>query len=310
MGLKMKSRVGRIRILHNTLKVTAAGKYTKNGKDICLKKDGTDYREAIVWNVEAVRQLKEKQLLQRPVHDIDKAPVFTVTNRDSFEAAAEIMKSDFWNSETPAGKVLVLNFANSVHPGGGVRYGDIAQEEDLCRRSTLLVSLESDKAREYYKFNRKLSRRLMSSDSMIISPDVAVFRQRNGQYMDEPISVSVLTCAAPALGHLGSKLCEKQLEDILYQRILAMLYVAAEQGYEYLVLGAWGCGAFGNDAGQVAKQFARAFEDFRVNITADDGKNLMAKAGSCFRYVEFAVLDSSKKKYNFNCFLKQFPGVE
>lgn len=145
---------------------------------------------------------------------------------------------------------------------------------------------------------------------MIISPDVAVFRQRNGQYMDEPISVSVLTCAAPALGHLGSKLCEKQLEDILYQRILAMLYVAAEQGYEYLVLGAWGCGAFGNDAGQVAKQFARAFEDFRVNITADDGKNLMAKAGSCFRYVEFAVLDSSKKKYNFNCFLKQFPGVE
>ena len=97
--------------------------------------------------MEAVSQLKENHLLQRSLYSDQKKPIFTVTNRDSFEAAREIMKSEIWNSQTPTGKVLVLNFANATHPGGGVRYGDVAQEEDLCRRSTLLVSLEGDQAR-------------------------------------------------------------------------------------------------------------------------------------------------------------------
>ena len=302
----MSTRLGRVKTLHDTLKVIAAGRYSKNGQNIHLDKDTASCKEAIVWTVEAVSQLKENHLLQRSLYSDHKKPIFTVTNRDSFEAAREIMKSEIWNSQTPTGKVLVLNFANATHPGGGVRYGDVAQEEDLCRRSTLLVSLEGDQAREYYDYNRKKSRRLMSSDSMIISPHVEVFRQRDRQYMDEPFSVAVLTCAAPALGHVGSKLRAKQLEEVLYQRILAMLHVAAEQGYEYLVLGAWGCGAFGNDAAQVAKQFARAFEDFCVNVLDEDGKQYKAKAGSCFKYVEFAVLDSSNNKYNFNCFKKQF----
>ena len=49
--------------------------------------------------------------------------------------------------------VLVLNLANPVNPGGGVRRGATAQEEDLCRISSLLVSLESMKAKTYYDYN-------------------------------------------------------------------------------------------------------------------------------------------------------------
>ena len=42
--------------------------------------------------------------------------------------------------------ILVLNLANPVNPGGGVRRGSKAQEEDLCRKSSLLLSLESSAA--------------------------------------------------------------------------------------------------------------------------------------------------------------------
>ena len=35
---------------------------------------------------------------------------------------------------------------------------------------------------------------------------------------------------------------------MVYNRIVGMLKCAAYFGYKNLVLGAWGCGAFGNDA--------------------------------------------------------------
>lgn len=72
----------------------------------------------------------------------------SVTNRDSYEAAIKMQEKISDKNE----KVLVLNFANAVHIGGGVRRGAVAQEEDLCRKSTLLCSLESDGASRYYAY--------------------------------------------------------------------------------------------------------------------------------------------------------------
>ena len=53
-----------------------------------------------------------------------------VQNIDTFEKAKEL-----------GSECAVLNMASSKRPGGGVETGSRAQEEELCRRSNLLLSL-------------------------------------------------------------------------------------------------------------------------------------------------------------------------
>jgi uncharacterized protein (TIGR02452 family) len=41
-------------------------------------------------------------------------------------------------------------------------------------------------------------------------------------------------------------------------RVAKVLAIAAIHGHEALVLGAWGCGVFGNDGGEIAELFRAA----------------------------------------------------
>ena len=213
-------------------------------------------------------------------------------NKDSYTLALEVKK------EYPDDDVLVLNFSNQVNPGGGVRKGAKAQEEDLCRRSSLLLSLESKDAEAYYKYNKSL-KTYLGSDAIILHPNVEVFKDIDGNCLDESVVVSVLTCAAPMVTEELGGLSKEQYEALLYNRIKGILTIAAEYGYKRLVLGAWGCGAFGNDAEVVARIFYNVIKEFRYNNIA---------AESIFAAFYFAVMDNSKSKYNFNAFQKYFDG--
>lgn len=173
---------------------------------------------------------------------------------DSFGMALEQQKHRYLFSGKKQNRVLVLNFANPVHPGGGVRRGAMAQEEALCRRSSLLLSLESRQARKYYQYNRSLCS-AMSSDAILLSPDVEIIKGANGELMDESVVVSVMTCAAPIVRYGLEGLSDAQYRELFYHRICGMLKCAAYWGYEVLTLGAFGCGAFGNDAKLVSAWF-------------------------------------------------------
>ena len=59
-----------------------------------------------------------------------------VSGDRSFQAAMRLKK------ENPDAKIAVMNFANAFHPGGGVMNGMSAQEECLCRTSTLYPLLD------------------------------------------------------------------------------------------------------------------------------------------------------------------------
>lgn len=171
---------------------------------------------------------------------------------------------------------LCLNFASAKHPGGGFLKGAMAQEESIALASGLYRCLQTEPG--YYEENRAYGSSLYT-DHMILSPNVPVFRSDTG-YLPVPYTVSILTSPAPNATAIRAH--ERHNVDkiipTLDSRIDKVLSIAVVEGYDTLVLGAWGCGVFGNNPKQVAQLFRKHLE----------GKFLEA-----FRDVIFAVLDKS-----------------
>jgi uncharacterized protein (TIGR02452 family) len=90
-----------------------------------------------------------------------------------------------------------------------------------------------------------------------------VFRDDRGELLTEAYRVSFLTSAAPNLSAIRSNQPESAAEvpAVLRRRAARVLAVAAAHGHRRLVLGAWGCGVFGNDPATVAEAFAEALRE-------------------------------------------------
>lgn len=190
----------------------------------------------------------------------------------------------------------MLNLASATRPGGQTRNGASAQEEDLCRRTSLLLSLESEGAKRYYDYNNARKTR-MGSDGVLLSPNVEVIKDASSEALVQPFPISIMSCAAPMV-RLGLEgMSRQEYEGMLYKRIQGMLLVAASQGYRHLILGAFGCGVYGNDAALVSDLFARAIKDFTF---AGMG------SGQLFASIQFAVLCRPGKDYNYREFCRNF----
>lgn len=281
-----------IEILEETLQILDAGHYEVNGKEVKLR-------------LSKERMEASHVLLPADVQDICRRELTKVTipgecqigcvKQDSYVAAIELMK-DRQNAERQSKPVLVLNFANPVNIGGGVYKGAKAQEEDLCRRSSLLRSLETQHSLRYYSYNRKLHTHI-GSDAMIFSPEVEIFRDEHSGLMDETVIVAVLTCAAPMISYGLEGMSEAEYRGMFYNRIVGVLKCAAYFGYEDLVLGAWGCGAFGNDAAIASDLFNRAIKELNWGGL---------KADELFRRIVFAVRSRGEESYNYKEFNRNF----
>ena len=92
---------------------------------------------------------------------------------------------------------------------------------------------------------------------MIITPKVEIIRDGKGELLDETAVVAVLTCAAPVATAGREGMSEGEYEEMFYQRIVKLLTCTAYYRYRHIVLGAWGCGAFGNDARVISNFFSR-----------------------------------------------------
>jgi uncharacterized protein (TIGR02452 family) len=145
--------------------------------------------------------------------------------------------------------VAVLNFASATHPGGGFLNGAQAQEEAIARASALYVSIEPQ--REMYNW-AKSNPNPVFSDYMIYSPAVPFFRDDDGLLMDEPFYASVITAAAVNAAGCKGKVNPKAIFTAMKNRMRKIILVAAERGNKSLVLGAFGCGVFGNDPRDIA----------------------------------------------------------
>ena len=176
-----------------------------------------------------------------------------VTNETTLGASRRLVES----GSCP----LALNFANGIHPGGGFLGGARAQEEVLCRSSALYQTLVGD---PMYQDHRKRGQ-ADSTDWVIYSPQVPVFRRDNGTELQQPWLLNFITCAAPFAPDIG----QPKSGDLLHKRIHRILSVARAYEHAVLVLGAWGCGAFGNDPDRTAKDFRHALEEDFPGVFSD-----------------------------------------
>jgi uncharacterized protein (TIGR02452 family) len=240
--------------------------------------------ETVPELVNAVEKSKASQYMVAQEDIVDVAPVeksntkYVVSGKRSFEAAKG------YNGK----KVAVLNFANN-HSIGGSPFFAGAQEESLCRCSTLLPCLQAMEEAFYNRHIRLyMERKLdyMGNDDIIYTPDVIVFKtdERTDPIWpkmmpkDEWYNVDVITCAAPELWR-GNPI-PSDYEAQIARRIKRILDVAAKAEVEVLILGKWGCGAFKNPVDVVARAFKTLLKNYNFetvefalatnHITSDD----------------------------------------
>ena len=221
----------------------------------------------------------------------DKRPCFiTVTKNKTMDAA-----SGYADGKR---RIAVLNFASATTPGGGVVKGSSAQEECLCRVSTLYDCLtDADMFDKFYQPHRD-ELNALHNDDIIYTPDVLVLKNDNYQPYDKSdrFKVDVITCAAPNLRDynvdmfnidkpLEKPISDEELKAIHIKRARQILSVAASKGVDVLILGAFGCGVFRNSPTVVAEAYKEVIKDFR----------------KAFDTIEFAVY-CSKDTENYDVF--------
>jgi uncharacterized protein (TIGR02452 family) len=233
------------------------------------------------------------EMYSEPVHVmIDPiAPVTTevrVENKDCVLAAKDLIDAGF----NPA----MLNLADLYTPGGLVEHGSGAQEENLCRRSNLILSL--------YQFSRSRIRQypdlglVPNSDQYpmderhggIYSGLVTFFRgpESTGSQLEvTPYNIPVISVAALSGPRIGADGMMLQPEtDITLDKIRTIFRIGKANFHNALVLSALGCGAFANPPKHIAKLFHQVIEE-------DEFKNV-------FKLIDFAILDGYRTGLSHN----------
>jgi len=186
--------------------------------------------------------------------------------------------------------LVLLNFASAHKPGGGFINGAKAQEEDLARCSALYPCLTGQV--EYYESNHAQPS-MLYTDYAIYSPKVPWFRTSSCDAPSEPFLASVITAPAPnARQALRRGNSVEEIESVLQRRCRRILSIAKENAHRSILLGAWGCGVFGNNPSTVA----RAFHD-ALNSPAFSW---------AFDRVVFAIYDQSKGQETLRAFKTEF----
>lgn len=173
------------------------------------------------------------------------------------------------------GTPTLLNFSSYKNPGGMFLNGSKAQEECLCHESFLYNVLSEQKS--FYAWNNSHKNRALYQNRGLYSPEV-IF-ERGGV----AFSCNVITCAAPnkSAAQKYQNVTDEENTRVLKSRIKFVLDIAKENNVDILILGAYGCGVFGQNTAEVAEIF----------------KNYLETTHSCFEQVVFAVPKSGDGNY-------------
>ena len=220
----------------------------------------------------------------------DGEPKTGCVNADCVDVAKELLDAGY--------RPAILNLASRRRPGGGYDRGLGAQEETLCRLSTLSQSLYQYYDPKYkcvqdaevpHRFN---AYPLDIDFGGIYSPDVMFFRKnlKDGYaFREEPFACGVITVAALSFREPNSYCNEERQymapdggftpegDAIQLNKIRTIYRIAVKNGHDSVVLGAFGCGVNKLPCDAVAGQFRRVLGEPEFK-----GK---------FRAVVFAILE-------------------
>ena len=229
-------------------------------------------------------------------NETEKEVKIIVSKKRSFEAAAAYRGKH----------ISALNFASATNPGGGVTKGASAQEECLCRISTLYKCISASEITEAFhkKHRYALKTGKMNSfynDDCIQTCDVTVFKSDTAKpaLLSEKdwFDVDVISCAAPNLRYMlqydknwKKTVTDKKLFDIYKKRINRVLDIASSAKSDVIILGAFGCGAFENPPELVAKAMHAAIDEHKYE----------------FETIELAIYCSPRDTLNYEVFAKEF----
>lgn len=211
------------------------------------------YDEHNTWN----KCRKEKQTV------ISVVPLDTVTAGNKCVA------------ENAFGKTALLNFSSYKNAGGMFLNGSKAQEECLCHAS-FLYNVLTRWEDAFYAQNRTCLNRALYQNRALYVPDI-VFHQDGNVF-----SCDVITCAAPnkSAAQKYCRVSDAENTEVLKSRIKYVLDIAEDNDVDTLILGAYGCGVFGQNPAEVAAVFQGCLETTHKN---------------CFANIVFAILEGKNK---------------
>eukprot|EP00798_Chlamydomonas_sp_ICE-L_P027321 gene27321-biopygen3159 len=170
---------------------------------------------------------------------------------------------------------LVLNMADIHNPGGCVSCGGGMQEESLFRRTNYHRHL----SRSFYPIGER---------EAVVSFDVDIIREceRDGfEFLKLSKSASFLACPCISMPQLvDNRFSEKDIQ-LFREKVRLVLSVAHKYGHDSIVLGAWGCGAFGCPPKHVAEIMFAEIE----------------KVEGCFKKIVFAILGTDNTVFPPKC---------
>ena len=177
-----------------------------------------------------------------------------------------------------------------------VEYGSGAQEENLCRRSNLILSLYQFSHARIYEYpdlgliKAKEQYPMDVRFGGVYSGTVAFFRGPESQgsmLEDKMYNIPVISVAAISGPQIMSDGMINSVEaEITLDKMRTIFRIGLDNGHDSLVLSAFGCGAFANPPAHIAKLFHQVMEE-------DEFRNW-------YRLIVFAILDGYRTGMRHN----------
>lgn len=254
-------------------------------------KRGIDAAELIVQPSAQEAQLtsmKGKAIPPVATNTDESAPHIKLRVTDTLSAARELSKDSKTQKDDLSNRnarVGILNMASMLAPGGGFLNGASSQEEALCMRTTLLPSLSDS----FYR---------LPEVGGVYTPDVLVFRdaeaedlEKRDRWFVDCVSAGMLRFPSISVDEAtgrGSYSSSKDRELVI-EKMRAVMRMFQSKGVKKVVLGAWGCGAYGNPVGELAAAWKKVLLGGRQAQRSKKGRK---ESWTGIETVVFAIKDA------------------